>query len=164
MDLKSPANKISFDKIKMSYSMQGGLLGNCGFTNTTNFVFLNLKPGVNGGTTGSYLSPQNIGLDYIQGSYFPNSQNPVSVANYENDAVTNTNIFAFSGSGTDRTDLYSCNTHPGIPKVNGVAKPSTFFSKLLIADTQSKHCSILNALTTGYEVNCGSNNTDAFIN
>ena len=78
-------------------------------------------------------------MTIFQGSYFPNSQNPVSVANYENDAVTNTNIFAFSGSGTDRTDLYSRNTHPGIPKVNGVAKPSTFFSKLLIADTQSKH-------------------------
>ena len=156
------ANKITFDKINMSYNMQGGLLGNwCGFTNSNNFVYLN-GPGVNGGTTGAYLSPQTVGFNYYQGSYFQKSQNPVSVASYENNAVTSTDIFAFSGSGTDRTQMYACNIHPGIPKVNGVAKPSTFFSKLLIADTQSKHCRIpSNALTSGYEVNCGTNNTDS---
>ena len=34
------SNKITFDKIKMSYNMQGGLLGNwCGFTNTITMCF-----------------------------------------------------------------------------------------------------------------------------
>ena len=59
------ANKISFDKIKMSYSMQGGLLGNwCGFTNTTNFVFLNGRELMVVQQVPIY-PPQNIGFDYI---------------------------------------------------------------------------------------------------
>ena len=66
----------------------------------------------------AYLSPQTVGFNYYQ-KLFSEISNPVSVASYENNAVTSTDI-AFSGSGTDRTQMYACNIHPGIPKVNGL--------------------------------------------
>jgi len=145
-----------YNDVNIEYIMQGAREQNT--CSTSNWVPLN-GPGYIGGTT-SYLSPTIAGFTSIQGSAKNGRDGPIN-AKYKNSAVQVSEILSFSGSGKNTDILYSCMESPDIPKVSGVAKPSTFITTLKTVDSTTKHCSIP-TLPNGMMLNCGNANSDGY--